>query len=181
MVRDEKTLIEATQKGDLRAFDSIVELYQDYVYTLCVGVVRQAEIAEEIAQDVFIKVHRHIHKFEGKSSFKTWLYRITLNSALSHKRREKKAYLTDLESVSNDPSWSTSQNQEQRDLGEILEKGLNLLLLEDRIALTLFYFEDMKVAEIAEIMNLSINTVKVKLHRARKRLKEKLVQHRLLE
>jgi len=88
-VLDERILIEQLKKGDESAFRTIVEKWQDMTYNTALGIVQNAEDAEDITQEVFVQVYQSINTFKGESRFSTWLYRITIAKALDHERRKK--------------------------------------------------------------------------------------------
>jgi len=87
---DERILIEQLKNGEESAFRTIVEKWQDMVYNTALGIVQNAEDAEDIAQEAFVQVYQSIHTFKGESKFSTWLYRITIAKALDHERRKKR-------------------------------------------------------------------------------------------
>jgi len=87
---DERILIEQLKKGEETAFRTIVEKWQDMVYNTALGIVQNAEDAEDISQEAFVQVYQSIHSFKGESKFSTWLYRITIAKALDHERRKKR-------------------------------------------------------------------------------------------
>ena len=91
----DKALIARFVEGDTRAFRTLVEYYQRKVYTIAHGILRNHEDSMDVVQDVFVKVHRHLPKFKGDSSFYTWLYRIVVNLCIDRKRRAAKARMVD--------------------------------------------------------------------------------------
>ena len=86
---DERILIEQLKHGDETAFKTIVEKWQDMVYNTALGIVQNAEDAEDISQEVFVQVYQSVHAFKGESKFSTWLYRITISKALDHEKKKK--------------------------------------------------------------------------------------------
>ena len=87
---DEWTLIEHLKKGDEAAFKTIVDTWQDMVYNAAIGIVQNAEDAEDITQEVFVQVYHSVSTFKGDSKFSTWLYRIAVTKSLDHVRRKKR-------------------------------------------------------------------------------------------
>ena len=87
---DERTLVEQLKQGNETAFKNIVETWQNMVYNTAMGIVQNAEDAEDIAQETFVQVYQSIGSFKGESKFSTWLYRITIAKALDHERRKKR-------------------------------------------------------------------------------------------
>ena len=94
MALDERILIEQLKNGEESAFRTIVEKWQDMVYNTALGIVQNAEDAEDIAQEAFVQVYQSIHTFKGESKLSTWLYRITIAKALDHERRKKRTGLS---------------------------------------------------------------------------------------
>lgn len=174
MLHDEKELIERITRGETELFAHIAEHYAQAVHTLVVRIVGSHEDAEEVTQDVFVRVFEHLRLFNFKSSFSTWLYRIAYNCAITYARRKRQPHYTINESrlrnVGNDEleqMEATADNEQQI---EALARAINRLDAEERALITLFYYEERSVAECAEIMLQSENNIKVRLHRIRKKL-----------
>jgi RNA polymerase sigma factor (sigma-70 family) len=163
-------LIQRTLRGDQQAFASLVNRHKSFAYTVAVRVLNDEEEAEEAAMDAFVKAHRNLGKFQGDSKFTTWFYRIVTNEALTRKRKVKAA-LVDLDKAENQP-W-----EEQRPDGQqaaLVRAGIQELGEKDAMLLTLYYLEEQNLAEVGETLQMDANTVKVAVHRARKRLAEAL-------
>lgn len=144
------------------------------VYTLALRIVKNEEDAEEVSQDTFIKVYQSIGGFKGDSKLSTWLYRVAYHKSLDYvKKNKRKPQTTQLEweQLSNiqmaESAWDHMETMERK---EIIQKALGRLQGEDGVILSLFYFESLSLKEISEVLNITINTVKVRLHRSRKRL-----------
>ncbi len=160
--------------GDTECFACLIDRYSERVYTLILKVVRNREDAEELAQDVFMKVFKSLPSFKGDSSFATWIYRIAYNTAISETRKKKYEYLavedTQLSNASEEDiadAWGLADSSKQV---EQLEKALELLPPDDRAIILLFYMQEKTVEEIAAITDLTQTNVKTKLFRIRKRL-----------
>ncbi|MFI2742447.1 RNA polymerase sigma factor [Zhouia sp. PK063] len=179
---DDQYYITKVCHGDTHAFSVLVQRYKNLVYTLCYRMLKNNEEAEEVAQDSFIKIYNHLTGFKGEAKFSTWVYKITYYSCLDHlkklKRQHKETEINELNShqiatVNN--ALDVLEEQEQQ---AAIQECLLLLNGDDAFMLTLFYFEECSVKEIAKITNTSVDNVKIKLFRARKRLatilKEKL-------
>jgi RNA polymerase sigma-70 factor (ECF subfamily) len=148
-----------------------VERYQDYVFTICHRVLVNKEDAEEVTQDAFLKAFNGLGNFQGQAKFSTWIYRIAMNTAISY-RRKKKVPLESLEDYKQFDKGEISgmadyQRIEQK---KFLQIALNTLLPDDVSVLTLFYFQELSLEEMSEIIGINVNTLKVKLFRTRKRL-----------
>lgn len=165
--------------GNPSAYAHLVQRYKKLVYNVVLRIVRQKEDAEEIAQDAFIKAFDKLDTFEGNSKFSTWICSIAYRLALN-KLRKRKEVMVEVETVSL-PTETGSEFEPLQDLSKIdqkkyVQQAIAMLPELESVAITLFYMEDLSTKEIAEVMELSEANVRVKLHRARKSLKEKLQQ-----
>ena len=174
-------LIEAINNGDAKAYAQLVDRYKDLVYTLALRMLKHREEAEEVAQDTFIKVFKSLHKFKGDSKFSTWIYRVAYNTCLDNIKKNKKH----LSNVAIDEYTFNKLDTIDNALDNIIKEEKSVLikncinkLPEDSSALlTLFYYEELSLDEISKIINVEVNTVKVKLFRARKKLAVILEQY----
>ena len=171
---DDIYYIEAVRKGNVQAFSFLVEKYQKLVYTLALKLLKKPEEAEEMAQDTFIKAFQKLDSYEGKSKFSTWLYSITYNACISElrKRRIEFKSLDDRQISDQDEQKMHDYYRETRK--EDQEKYLNLALAklpeDDQVLVTLYYYESQSMDEISQITGLTVSNIKVKIHRARKRM-----------
>ena len=144
------------------------------VYTLALRIVKNEEDAEEVSQDTFIKVYQSIGSFKGDSKLSTWLYRIAYHRSLDYvKKNKRKPQTTQLEweeTTNIQLAEMTWDHMEAMERGEIIQAALKHLPGEDGVILSLFYFESLSLKEIAGVLDITNNTVKVRLHRSRKRL-----------
>ncbi len=172
-------LIESVIGGDQQAFSLLVKRYQRYVFTVALNFVKKREEAEEIAQDCFVKVYRSLATFQRQSKFSTWLYGIVYHTSMTHLRKKQidKISIDDEENavqLENKESDFKADRAEKKSRTEFIQLGIKMLLADDAMILTLFYQGEQSLEEISKITGFEANTVKVKLHRARLRLKEKL-------
>ena len=170
---NQKNLIDRVTRGDEDAFAQLMELYAQGVYTLIVRITRCDEDAEELTQDVFMRVYNHIGEFAGKSSFSTWLYRIAYNIAISYSRRQKQpTYTIDERRLQSVELSDVERMEAATDDATIkaLTEAIEKLESQERALVTLFYYEERSVAECAAIMGQTENNIKVRLHRIRKKL-----------
>ena len=180
---DDIYYIEAVRKGNVQAFSFLVEKYQKLVYTLALKLLKKPEEAEEMAQDTFIKAFQKLDSYEGKSKFSTWLYSITYNACISElrKRRIEFKSLDDRQISDQDEQKMHDYYRETRK--EDQEKYLNLALArlpeDDQVLVTLYYYENQSMDEISQITGLTVSNIKVKIHRARKKMYELL--HEMLK
>lgn len=172
--QEDNIYIEKIRRGNTAAFASLVEKHKDMVFTIVVKIVRKPEDAEEIAQDVFLKVYEKLESFRGDSKFSTWLYRIAYNAAISktRKRRLEVEALDDFTinnySVDNVKDELGLINAEEQQV--LLKEAMENLSDDDYLIVKLFYLEELSVKDISQVNGLSQANVKVKLHRIRKKL-----------
>jgi RNA polymerase sigma-70 factor (ECF subfamily) len=175
-------IISRVLRGEQSVFSQLVERYQNYVFTLVLRFVENREDAEEVAQDVFVKTYRSLADFRGESKFSTWLFTIARTTCISFLRKRK----PDTLSLDNERTGLQAENREsgfranlieQKSRHAMLNEAIGMLGPDDSQVLTLFYKGEQTLEEIGRIMGMESNTVKVKLHRARQRLKEKMEKH----
>lgn len=171
---DDTYYIERILAGDTDCFACLVDRYGRAVYSLVVKIVGNREDAEELCQDVFVKVFRTLSSFKGKSSFSTWIYRIAYNAAVSQTRNRKQEFLSIEENqiahVSEEDMaqvFGTSSNEKML---VRLDAAMEKLTHEERALILLFYMQDKTVEDVAVISGLSASNVKTRLHRIRKKL-----------
>lgn len=171
---DDLYYIDAVKKGNVQAFSFLVEKYQKMVYTLALKLMKKPEEAEEMAQDTFIKAYHKIDSYEGKSKFSTWLYSITYNACISElrKRRIEFKSLDDRQVSDDDEQRMHDFYRENRkeDQEKYLALAMEKLPEDDQVLVTLYYFENQSMDEISQITDLTVSNIKVKIHRARKRM-----------
>jgi RNA polymerase sigma-70 factor (ECF subfamily) len=172
-------LIEQTLGGNQSAYADLVKRHQRFVFTLALRFAKSREDAEEIAQDCFIKAYRSLSSFQQQSKFSTWLYSIVYTTAMTflRKKRVDTASIDDDESyiqIEGKPSGYDEYNVENKSRSYYLNQAIEQLLPDDATIITLFYKGEQSLEEIARAMGMEANTIKVKLFRARQRLKEKL-------
>ena len=166
---DTATLIPRILSGDSRAYAEVVRTYQHMVYTVCHRVLRNTEDAEEATQDAFLKAYQHLATFGGSAKFSTWLYSIAYRTAISHGRK-RKLDSGSLDELTQHPKAEGVDELRQNETAHHLEKALACLSAEDAAILSFFHLEELSVEEIVTITGLGASNVKVKLHRARKKL-----------
>ena len=173
-INNDQTYIDKVLKGDTNAFSILVEKYKTMVFTLALKMVKSREEAEEISQDTFIKAFKNLSKFKGESKFSTWLYKIGYRTALDSLKKHKEKYSTDtIDEITFNKIKSTEnilEGIERKERAEIINNCMLRLPEDERTILWMFYFDELSLKEIIAITNFSEANVKVKLHRARKRL-----------
>jgi RNA polymerase sigma factor (sigma-70 family) len=168
---DDKELISEVLRGNTLSFRLLVERHQDMVYSIALRITGAEEEAAETAQDVFLKAFKALGSFQGDSKFSTWIYRIAFNTSVSYKRRQKPTVRFSIQAHGNAMETQPTQALEQK---KWLAIAMKKLTADDAGVLTLFYMKELSLDEIAEITGMKPNAVKVKLHRARKRLGDEL-------
>ena len=158
--------------GDSEAYRYFSIKYRDMAYSLAVSIVKIGPVAEEVTQDAFLLAYKSLDKFEQRSKFSTWLYKIVTNEGLKRIRKKDLKYTEDIDElnhvryseINNSVSELTLQEQKY-----YINKGLEQLLPNDSLILRLFYLDERNLKEIGEITGFSNTNIKTILHRARKR------------
>ncbi len=168
--------IRKIRAGDERGYQSLLNRHRARVFTVAKRLVGDHQQAEEVAQDAFVKAFRSLEDFRGDSRFSTWLYKITWTTAMSCLRKEKRHKghddISDREDLDDEnpafpDGFKTAAISEQKVL---ISQAMNRMKPEENLALTLFYLKELSLVEIAEITGEEVNTVKVRVFRARQHL-----------
>lgn len=166
--------------GNANAYSILVERYKDLVYTLAIRMMKNKEEAEEVAQDTFIKVYKSLHRYKGESKFSTWIYKIAYNTSLDRIKKNKRTQQTVTIDEFTAHQVKTIDNAldqlETEERNATIKHCIESLPSEDSFLLTLFYFDELSLEEIAKVVKLKPNNVKVKLFRSRKKLASILKQ-----
>lgn len=155
-------------------FNKIIEMYGETIYTIAINTLQDEIAAQDVTQEIFIKIFKGLPSFRGDSKISTWIYRIAKNACYNYFKREKKFYnwaQLDLAmgiSSQNDPEQKYDKTQEK----ERLHTAISQLPPNHRLAINLYYFNDLSYRETADIMELPLNTLKSYIHRAKKQLAE---------
>lgn len=180
MISEKELLIKA-RDGEVEAFEEIIKLYQQKVCNTIFYMVKNENIVEDLAQEVFIKVYKNISKFNEESSLYTWIYRITMNTCIDQIKKEKKITYINTYVETEDGEVEIQFEDESQRLDEIIEnkikresliKAIKSLPPEQRALIVLRDIRQFKYMEIAEMLKLNLGTVKSKISRARQALKE---------
>jgi len=180
---DDLSLISRFKAGDISAFEEILIKHQDRIYNVCRYMLGNKDDAEDAAQDTFIKAYRNLRDFRPDSSLYTWLYRIAVNTCLDYKKLPFFASIfrgtrEDDEVVNELPSDEPSPERlyESKQTGHALRVGLKQLSEKFRTVLILREIEGLSYEEIAEVLDISIGTVKSRISRAREELKQQITK-----
>jgi len=179
---NDSEIISRVLSGDQQAYAELVTRYQNYVFTLAFRFTKNREDAEEVSQDIFVKAYRALADFKGNSKFSTWLYTIVNNTCITFLRKKKlQTYSLDKEGVfeaaDSQESGLRANLIEQKSKVAMVNNAISLLNPDDAEIITLFYKSEQSLEEIAGILGVEPNAAKVRLHRARTRLKEKMEKH----
>ncbi len=174
-VEPDQLWVIAARGGDRDAFRSLVEQNQREVYTLAVRLVSDPHLAEDVAQEAFVRAWRALPNFRGDAAFSTWLYRITVNTAWTHRRRQKRhrhADIDDLPAIADETRRSNPAHlDETLHLSDALGEALKSLAPDQRLVVVMKDVEGWSHGEIAESLGITTGAAKVRLHRARRRLR----------
>jgi len=175
-------IIRKVLDGDHQHFAVLVKRYQNFVFTITLRYTENREDAEEISQDVFVKAFKSLKDFRGDSKFTTWLYTIVTTSSITFLRKKKlSTHSLDNEHVfelaDSQDSGMRANQAEQKSRSAMVNEAIRMLGPEDAQIITLFYKGEQSLEEISQIMGIEPNAAKVRLHRARQRLREKMEKH----
>ena len=168
---DISNLIRSAQDGDEHAMSELITMHKGLVFTVIFRMVNDYDISQDLTQETFIKVCLNIRKVKNAKHFRAWICIIARNVARDYFRRAKRSRTVSLEEI-GEPIGQSGLELTRRNM--IIQDALGRLAERDRMLLTLAYYQGFSLAEVAEIMKLSEQNVKVCLHRARKRLREEL-------
>ncbi|MBF0253242.1 MAG: RNA polymerase sigma factor [Candidatus Omnitrophica bacterium] len=171
-------LIQDARKGDIRSFEEIYKLTSGFVYAVSYRVMGSKMDAEEVTQDVFIRIYDNLDKYEDGTSFKSWIYRITMNISINYykKAKRRRSYFRDnfdvaVETYGRDSEIEGNIDKEEKD--KKIKKLLGVLNTDQRACMVLRVVEGLSYEEIANVLKVKINTVRTRLKRAR----EKMLSH----
>ena len=169
-------LVKKSQLGDRAAFEQLVLRHQELVFSLAYKLTGNREMANDVAQEAFIRAWKAIEKFRGDSTFSTWIYRITVNTAWTLRKKAKKHNTLNIDDTYEPIVIDEKKDPEMvainSDLSSVLSKALNNLPVEQRIIVELKNIEGRSHKEIADYLDISVTAAKVRLHRAHQKLRQ---------
>lgn len=174
---DDSLLAAVAATGSVAAFETLVERYSRRVFALVVRIVGSAPDAEEITQDVMMRIFDRAIAFDGRSTVATWIYRIAYNMAIDHTRRterrpDRPSALAEMPESGSPADPAADCDSDPR--VDLLEAAMRRLPAPDRALITLYYYDEHTIAEIAEITHMTQSNVKVRLMRLRDRLRQSI-------
>ncbi|MEE9294496.1 MAG: sigma-70 family RNA polymerase sigma factor [Phycisphaerae bacterium] len=186
---DDATLVRSAQTGDVQAFDTLVRRYQDRVYNACWRICRNPDDALDLTQEAFVKAYQAIDRFQGTSGFYTWIFRIAVNLALSHRKKAKLRLVTSLDDnagpgsegresaaqrLSDDKTLEPPAQAEAGEMHKLVASALQAIEEHHRSVAVLRDIEGLDYRQIAEVLDAPLGTIKSRVHRARAALREEL-------
>ena len=169
----ERELVDRCRRDDPGAFEELVDHFKNLVFALIARTVSDRSRAEDLAQDVFLRIHRGLPYFRGESRLSTWIYRIVMNVCAQEKRPGQTVSLDDPDSKVPAPS-SIDRRFKDLELRDRLEKAIQQLPAQYRLLIAGHYLQGAQYEDLAEAMNLPLGTVKTQLHRAKRQLRQLL-------
>lgn len=176
----EASLVERHRQGDAEAFAEIYQQFESMVYNLALRMSGNRADAEDISQETFLRAYRHLKKFKGKSSLKTWVFRIALNCSNTRLKRRGRRWARTVDDAESklenavDEGRSPEETAVSTDFSETVRAGLAELPIAYREAVLLRDFEELNYAEIAEVLGVRIGTVRSRIARGRNLLRKRL-------
>jgi RNA polymerase sigma-70 factor, ECF subfamily len=177
-MKSERELVDLLKKGDVNAMEPIMQQHKDYVYTLVIQMVKNSSVAEELTQDVFVKIFKKIDTYQEKSKFTTWLYTITYRTCLNY--LEKKKIVFNLSDITDDEKNEKSSDYipdqefisgiseiEENEKKRIIWNAIDSIPEQQGVVIALHYLQQFSIKEIADMMEVPDNTIKTHLFRGR--------------
>ncbi len=172
---EEFALIDRVLAGQTEAYARLVDSYKSFAFTIALKVLENRPEAEEAAQDAFVRAFHYLKKFNREARFSTWLFRITFNTAISAKRKNK-VRLDSIENKIIAHDGGAEDSLEKNDKQVFIAQAMEQLNETDKLSIQLYYLQEFSLDEVAAIMGQPTNTIKVRVHRARLRLAEELTK-----
>ena len=164
---EDAVLVDRYLSGEEAAFEQIYRKYYDKVFAISRGVLIDHDEAADAVQEVFTLVYRHLNRFDRRSKFSTWLFRIAVNRSIQEARKHKNRY----RNVELTEAAAKEAPVETEEMDPKIQVALSKLSPQDRALITLFYWEDLSLNEIADSLSTNVNAAKTRLYRARERFR----------
>ncbi len=187
MKEEEKELIERARQGENLAFEQLIQRYDRRVMALALQLLGNRTDAEDVCQEVFMKVYQKIHQFQYRSEFYTWLYRIAVNCAITYRKKRRRYSHTSIDATAEDENGYSRMPVDkesrtdapllQSELQEQIQSGMENLSLMQRTVFVLRFYQDFKIKEIAQIIGCTEGTVKNYLFRSTQKIRKKLTPY----
>jgi len=187
---EDRKLIRRCLQQDRQAYELLLRRYQDSVYNYCLRMLRNPGLAEEVAQESFVRTLTRLDRYDERYPFSAWLFKIATNLCIDHLRKNKRiAYSLDEDVAGEEGSYrrevasegpDPSEETYIRERGRLIDRAIDDLPEHYRSILLLRHQEERSYEEIAEILDLPLGTVKIRIHRAREQLKRRLNRDEML-
>lgn len=177
MTADDRALIDRLQAGDLEALGLLFDRHRMAVFRTALAITRDADVAEDITQDAFLRLHRYADRIDGNLPLMGWMYRVTVNLSYTWVTRAAKwrAPLDELvERWMKSSKRSIESESESHDEWRAVQQAIDSLSFDHKVVVVLYYLNDLSLQEIADILDCPVGTVKSRLHYGREKLKQKL-------
>jgi len=171
---DERELVERCRSGDERAFQGLVDTYKGLVFALIARTVQDSSRAEDLAQEVFLRIHRGLPYFRGEARLSTWIYRIVVNVCLQDQTRPAALSLDDEARRARGQTSGSDRQFSDLELRDRLEKAIARLPPNYKLLVAAHYLDGVQYEDLAEALHLPLGTVKTQLHRAKRQLRRLL-------
>jgi RNA polymerase sigma-70 factor (ECF subfamily) len=172
MIDDDNRLVHATLNGNIEAFGMLVEKYQNKMFNLALQITRDADTSKDITQDAFIKAYQKLKSFDTSKKFFSWIYRITLNETLNHKKHSR--FSESLSEYEKENVHPVSENIEREETSIKVQNAINKLDDKYKSLIILKHYQELSYEEIAIIVCIPIAKVKSRLYIARENLRTSL-------
>lgn len=173
---DEEIVRAITEEGKTEMFSILYDRYADKVFRKCISFAHDREIAQDMVQDVLLKVFTQLSKFKGKSRFSTWLYAITYNFCVEHYRKSSRMRTVDIDEGPDLADIDDDEDDLLDSRAHTLKHALNQVSAEEKVLLLMKYQDDTPIRDIMDTLEISESAVKMRLSRARKRVKQIIVE-----
>jgi RNA polymerase sigma-70 factor, ECF subfamily len=170
----ERELVERCRRGEVGAFEELVDRYKNLVFAMIARTIPDRSQAEDLAQDVFLRIHRGLPYFRGEARLSTWIYRIVVNVCVQDRGRDMSAVSIDDANARVSTPVAADRHAHDLEVRDRLEKAIAQLPAQYRLLIAAHYLRGVQYEELAEAMNLPLGTVKTQLHRAKRQLRQLL-------
>ena len=171
---DEELIVMILESGEMELFGHLYDRYGNKVFRKVISMLKDKETSKDVTQEILVKSFLSLSKFEGKSKFSTWLYMVTYNACIDHIRKKKRSILVESE-LTDDGMLAYEDTLYEKEILELdierLEEVLELIPVEDKSILLMFYQDDMSIKDLTDYLDVGASAVKMRLSRARSKLK----------
>ena len=173
---EDQVYLDKILNGDPASYAVLVNKYKDMVYSIAIKILRDADDAQDLAQECFITAYQQLHKYQGRSKFSTWLYTIVYRAAVTQLRQNKldTTFIGDSVNEVSDSANNQFDQLQSKQVGQQVRIAIDRLPQTEALLVTLYYINDLPIKEIQEITGLFKSNIKIKLFRARKKLEREL-------